>query len=245
MKEQTLLGGSGNLGVLCALMPKLSKEFGLQGDKIFNKWNKNWRFRKEISGHILSLINDKSKKSAFEMASDILGDDFISPEAIAEKMNIKYSDQQIQLMYNSMPFEESWYLTSKERNYLLCATPSRPMSLLDIRTLNMKNFYSESDGWYDKKKEQQAFSATNYVNQSFCEFWLALKKTAVDGSFSASWNDQKKLILPDEFIPNVPQATWPIVVTNLGVLSHANAFELSQKLKNDYLLWVKQDYFLE
>jgi len=30
----------------------------------------------------------------------------------------------------------------------------------------------------------------------------------------------------------------------LGVLSHANAFELSQKLKNDYLLWVKQDYFL-
>jgi hypothetical protein len=30
----------------------------------------------------------------------------------------------------------------------------------------------------------------------------------------------------------------------LGVLSHADAFELTQKLKNDYLLWVKQDYFL-
>lgn len=30
----------------------------------------------------------------------------------------------------------------------------------------------------------------------------------------------------------------------LGVLSHANAFKLTQKLKNDYLLWVKQDCFL-
>src|SRR5690606_21433649 len=42
--------------------------------------------------------------------------------------------------------------------------------------------------------------------------WLAIKKTVVNGSFNKNWNDQNKLLSPEEHVPNAAEFCWVVTI---------------------------------
>ncbi len=215
MKEKTLNGV--NSGILFAVYQKLAKELGLKGAEFADKYNKSWQFRREITNFILSLIgNKKRQKIAYEMPMDILGENnFITPEKITKKTEIKYSESQMALIYASLPQDEGWFKTSAEKNIILHPGTSYPMNLFDVRDIKPSNFHSEEGTLWTREKEKEFLSAINYANYANLqgyENWYALKKTAVECSLGKTWQDQQELILPDEFVPNVAQLAFSMSI---------------------------------
>jgi hypothetical protein len=211
MKERTL--NRTDLSVACSVIPKIFKLWGLSGREIWEKLNTNWRFRNEFAKVTLSLIDDKKqKKTAFEMAMDILKKDFITPEKVMHNSVLKYSEAQMKMMYASLPQDEGWYKSSVEKDIILHPGTPQPMNLFGVRAIKPANFYSKEKNWWTKDKEKKAFSFSDYVNLQGYEFWHAIKKTAVKDSFDKSWDKQQTLISLDEFVPNASQLAFSMSI---------------------------------
>jgi len=131
----------------------------------------------------------------------ILGTDFILPDEIAEARGVSYAEDQIQHLMDAIPSEDVLHWL-KANNFCLLPGPANPMSLLDVRSLEPKLFYSKTGGWYVDQKEK--FAREDKAN---CE-WLAIRKEPVPNSTRKSWNEQVALLSKDERVPNAGELSW-------------------------------------
>lgn len=142
-------------------------------------------------------------KPNYDTAHEILGNDFISPEEIADARNLAYSDEQLRQYHATLPSEEmmTW---CREHDAMLIAGPSTPLSLLQIRDLRPEYFYSKSGGWYAERS--QRFSREQKVESK----WYAVRKGIVPNSTSRTWNEQQPLLSEVEYVPNDAELEWAI-----------------------------------
>jgi len=167
------------------------------------------------------LENKNSKKrmalSGYELARDILGDDFITPYEVTKTLlqyHLFYSTRG--KLFNSYPVEQltafQGTLPSKKilrwlklNNYILVAGPPTKLSLFYIhRTLS--KLFSLKSPWYTKVGER--FSFTDTVGP----VWLAIRKGMVPNSIGKRWSEQRVLLRSDERVPNVAEAVWGLLV---------------------------------
>lgn len=152
-----------------------------------------------------AFLGEDTAKMSYDDVRAILGKDFITPEEIAtaRKLTYTYNEDQLQHFADTLPSEEE-LLWLRDNGFMLVAGPSIQMSLLEVRSINNKLFYAETEGWYANEREK--FARDENVN---CE-WLMLRKTPVANSTSKTWNDQQKLISEVEFVPNAAEVCWAL-----------------------------------
>lgn len=145
------------------------------------------------------LRNVTPQQKGYEPARTILGDDFISPEEVAEARGISYTEEQLKQLADTLPPAEmlQW---CKDNDYAVVAGSPTEMSLLDVRSAKSSLFYSKTEGWY----AGQPFAANEKV---VCQ-WLAIRKTEVINSLNKKWDAQQKLLSKDEEVPNAAEMSW-------------------------------------
>jgi len=134
-----------------------------------------------------------------EIAREILGNDIIFPNEIAEVRGLSYSEEQLERLAGMFPSEEVLHWC-KANNYAVMACPPEPMSLLEVRVLKPELLYSKSGGWYI----DQAFAEDDKTDFG----WLAICKDVVPKSLSKDWNEQLILITGEERVPNAGEFSW-------------------------------------
>lgn len=155
----------------------------------------------EFQAYLISGISRfTAKVPDYELARNILGKDFISPEEVAKsRKGVAYTDDQLSHFSDTVPSQEvlEW---CRDNGYMVVAGPNRPMSLLEVRALRKDHFYSKEGGWY----AEQAFAQNDKVETR----WIMLRKESVPQSTSKNWNGQQALLSVDEVTPNVAEVTW-------------------------------------
>jgi len=146
-----------------------------------------------------------AKAPDFTLARTILGDDFISPEEITAARGLTYTDEQIAELEQTLPSQEVLEWLRDNDFYLTAGSPS-DMSLLDIRELERRYFYSKEGGWYSEPSE--AFARNDKVT---CR-WLMLRKGPMPNSMSKTWSEQDQLISDIEVVPNAAEQVWGMTV---------------------------------
>jgi hypothetical protein len=73
--------------------------------------------------------------------------------------------------------------------------PGFPLSLLDVRATFADLFFSKTGGWY--AEEKQSFSRASVPVR-----WHLLRTTPVPESLGKTWDEQCRLLLPDEEVPS-------------------------------------------
>ncbi len=152
---------------------------------------------------IQAVIRRFSEVPDYALAREILGDDFIAPEEIAEARGLAYTDEQIKELGSSLPSQEvlEW---CRDNDCMLVAGPPKAKSLLDIRDLERDYFYSKRGGWY--ADEAEAFARNDKV---YCR-WLIIRKTPVENSTNKNWDEQQALLSDVEITPNIAELVWAL-----------------------------------
>ena len=142
--------------------------------------------------------------TGYELASAILGKDFITPEEISSaRPGIVYTEAQLEEFESTLPSREEldWL---RDNGFMLVAGPPRPMSLLEIRDIKNEYLYSKTGGWYSNDKEK--FARDDKATTK----WLKLRKGPVPNSTRKNWSEQQPLLSDVEYVPNVAEATWSV-----------------------------------
>jgi len=139
-----------------------------------------------------------------ELAHLILGDDYISPEEVANAYGVSYTEDQLKHFGDTLPDEKTlqWYRT---HGYMLVAGPSTELNLLEVRELDNKLFYSKTEGWYAENKH--TFAREDKVA---CGEWLAIRKDEVPNSLRKTWKEQQDLITEVEHVPNASEVSYAV-----------------------------------
>lgn len=155
----------------------------------------------------ITIPNDSGEAkpaTPYDLATMILGRDFVSPKEITAKYSsIVYTEEQLDAFESALPSREDleWL---RDNNFILLPGPNSSLSLLDIRNLNTAYFYAKTGGWYAEEKQ-------TFVSNDKTEVrWIALRKEAVPGSYSKNWEEQKALLSGLELVPNAAEAVWCI-----------------------------------
>ena len=162
-------------------------------------------FRQVQSGRVTKvtlqafLRNGQPQQKGYEPARTILGDDFISPEEVAEARGVSYTAEQLTQLADTLPSAEvlQW---CKDNGYAVVAGSPTEMSLLDVRSAKSSLFYFKTEGWY----ANQPFAANEKVT---CR-WLAIRKAEVSNSLNKKWDAQQKLHSENEQVPNAAEMSW-------------------------------------
>ncbi len=152
------------------------------------------------------------KKSTYELASKILGRDFISPVEIAKKRNLVYARRLLAACKATLPSEED-LVWCRDNHMLLTAGPPKAMSLTDIRTTRADFFFHtgpdhKNPDWFDD--EWDPVEKFHHEDRVRALSWIAFRKEAVKGSFSKEWTEQCVLVKAPMIIPNIAEALWPL-----------------------------------
>ena len=142
--------------------------------------------------------------TGYELASAILGKDFITPEEISSaRPGIVYTEAQLEEFESTLPSREEldWL---RDNGFMLVAGPPRPMSLLEIRDIKNEYLYSKTGGWYSNDKEK--FSRDDKAVTK----WLKLRKGPVPNSTKKNWSEQQPLLSDIEYVPNAAETTWSV-----------------------------------
>jgi len=139
-----------------------------------------------------------------ELARLILGDDYITPEEVATAYGVSYTDEQLEHFADSLPDTQT-ILWLRANGYMLIAGPSTEMNLLEVRELDNKLFYLNTEGWY--AEDSQTLSNNDKVSAGE---WLAIRKDEVPNSFSKTWKEQQGLITEVEHVPNAPEVSYAV-----------------------------------
>jgi len=179
------------------------------------------------------MDNNALKARSYGFIRTILGKDFITPEEIAETYGLSYSGELLRHLAETIPSEKvlRW---CGNNDFMLVAGPPNPLSLLEVRNIHPKLFYSEAGGWYIEQEEK--FSCKDKVVSG----WLMLRKTPVPGSTSKTWNEQRGLLTKEEYVPNTPEMVWGITrykeVSNAYLLSNIYARTSSVNSDNNHVI---------
>lgn len=137
-----------------------------------------------------------------DLAKLILGEDFITPEEVANARSLAYTDEQIEVLEQSLPTLEV-IVWCRVNGYILLPNPPEAMPLLQVRDLKREIFYSKEGGWY----ADQPFARNERTEVAT---WIAVRKDVVPGSTGKKWNDQLPLISDIERVPNAAEACWTL-----------------------------------
>jgi len=155
------------------------------------------------------LARFTSKLPDYTLAFSILGKDFISADEIAASRGLSYTEDQLIELAKSLP-DQTTLEQLRDSGMMLVAGPPTAMSLVDVRALHADYFYSkgpdqDDSGWYDDASEK--FAKTDKVEALA---WIAVRKEAVEDSFSKNWQEQQALVTEPMTIPNVAEAAWAL-----------------------------------
>ena len=152
----------------------------------------------------VAIARGDETPKGFALAMLILGDDFISPEDVANAYGFHYSDEQMTAFADTLPDEKTlqWLRTN---GYMLLATPPSDMNLLQVRDLDNQLFYSKSEGWYAKDNEK--FARDNVVSAGE---WLMVRKEPYPDSRRKNWDEQCSLLTEVEHVPNAPEVSYAV-----------------------------------
>ena len=164
----------------------------------------------ELFSKVADLITTLKKNAketvitVYDRSRQILGDDFISPDEVAEaRKSVSYCPEQLRHLEATLPSEEilKW---CKANNYAVVAGPPTPRGLLDTWSLNAQLFYSKTQqsSWY--WNDNQKFSRDD---QASCN-WIAIRKDIVPDSTSKNFGKQQKLLSKEEQVPNAVEFSW-------------------------------------
>ena len=146
------------------------------------------------------MRKDMSKK--YKIAQEILGKDFISTEEITKVRKLSYSDQLLEHLAKTFPSKRviEWL---KRKEFMLIAGPPEPMSIKEIRDLNVKLFLDETKKSYEDIKKF-------FRQDKILAEWLMLRKGKVPKSTDKSFKDQVGLLSRNEYLPNASEIAWAI-----------------------------------
>ncbi len=147
---------------------------------------------------------DPAPLTGYDLASIILGKDFIRPDEVAaNRPGVVYSDEQFESFENMLPGREELE-ELRDDGYMLVPGPAQPMALLDIRSLKPGYFYTKTGGWY--AEEKQRFSREDRAPTK----WLKLRKGPVPNSTGKNWDEQSPLLSAVEHVPNDAEVEWAV-----------------------------------
>jgi hypothetical protein len=139
----------------------------------------------------------------YNVAENILGNDFIPPEKIFEILGVKYGGDLKARFTKDLPPREmiEW---CRDNNHTVIAGPPRSMSIIQIRNFFPGNFCPKNNWFLDHE-----FAHREKIDSN----WFMIRKGIVPGSLNTTLNEQTKLINSHvEFIPNSAQLGWAFVV---------------------------------
>jgi len=136
-------------------------------------------------------------KQGYALAKHILGDDFISPELIAEVRNIKYGKSFLRHYITSLPSKE--IMEEIRGNFILIAGPNEnEIPLLRIYNFKPKLF---SGG-------NQCIREFLLIRDKISAEWLMLRKGIISNSAEEYWIEQQEFLCATEYIPTITEAVW-------------------------------------
>lgn len=146
-------------------------------------------------GMIRDLFLTK-KTSDFALAKSLLGEDFISPEQVAEACAVSYSKEDAEALIESLPSEEV-IRECKDNGFAVLPSPPTVMSASDV-------LRTWPDYFYHVPGDIKDFTCTGETSLG----WLTIGKMPVVNSINKNWEDQTKLLAEFEMIPNAAEAIW-------------------------------------
>ncbi len=178
--------------------------------EVFDSWNvgpeafarirrNHDTFGREVSAFM--NYGHEMRNRYFLLADTVLGNDVIFPEEITVARGLSYAKDQIRHLIDTLPSYDV-LVWLKMNNFCLMPGPPTPMSLLDVRFLEPKLFFSESDGWYADPRQDFA-----RYDKAICE-WLAIRKDPVPDSTRKNCNEQLMLLSEHEEVPNAGEMSW-------------------------------------
>jgi hypothetical protein len=157
-----------------------------------------------VGVQVAEAASSRTASAAYQTAVTILGDDFITPQEVAEtRSGVVYTENQLAEFEKTLPAEEElkWL---RDNGFMLVPGPGTPLSCLEIRALDPKYFYTKTGGWYAEEKQQ--FSRHQVVSTK----WLKLRKAPMPDSLSRTWDEQVKLLSELEYVPNDAEVEWGV-----------------------------------
>ena len=188
-----------NLGTAAKLIRLLGEE-GLH-DEVLHVLINDAKARRQVVQLMNAFAGSSGTSPTLQRAHDILGDDFISPQEIAEARGVSYTEAQLASLASTLPGKEvlQW---ARDNGFAVVAGPPSEMSLLDIHELNTGLFYSKNDPWFADKR--QKFARNDKVGTT----WFIVRKDPVPNSTRKTWGEQQELLNDAERVPNVAEVAW-------------------------------------
>ncbi len=145
----------------------------------------------------------------YDVARQILGADFISPEEIAKARGLAYTEDQLTLLRNKLP-DQAVFEQLRDNGMMLVAGPPIAMNMLDVRAVhvdffNWKGPIRNNSGWYDQESEK--FARSDKVEALT---WIAFHKEPLQDSLGKTWVEQQTLISEPVVIPNAAEVAWAL-----------------------------------
>jgi len=129
----------------------------------------------------------------------ILGDDFVSPEEVAEVYGWEYSEQQRVNLTDALPEFEA-LLRLRLKGCIVVATPPVEYTLMELRELDHSIISRKSSRWFIE--ENQRFSREDTLKAAS---WLVFRKEPLPNPRRAWWDE---LTDEDVSVPNAPEAAY-------------------------------------
>ncbi len=153
-----------------------------------------------------------SEYGTYAQAEKYLGEDFVPPERLGRHFNksfaenFQYSPEQLDHLADTVP-HVSMLIWAQENQHILVPGPISDLCLLDVRKLESDLFIGPADhsGWW----EEETFPQSDRVNKGE---WLLARKTDVPNSRSKKWDEQSELIAASEYVPNVAEVAYGMLV---------------------------------
>lgn len=143
-------------------------------------------------------------REVYEIARSVLNRDFISPEEVLlARRGITYSEAQLLHFAETVPSLEvlTW---CKENGAMLVPGPDRPLSLFDVRDLDLQYFSQEF-----RRIENWSLGAQDPLFRDVVSStWIALRKEPSPGSLCMSFDEQIPFLPEEESVPNAAEVAW-------------------------------------
>ncbi len=152
----------------------------------------------------VAIARGDETPKGYALATLTLGDNFISPEDVANVYGFHYSDEQMTAFADNLPDEKTlqWL---RSNGYMLVATPPTDCNTLQVRDLDNKIFYSKTEVWYAEDK--QKFARNDVVK---ADEWLMVRKEPYADSQRKTWDEQTVLLTDVEHVPNAPEMAYAV-----------------------------------
>jgi hypothetical protein len=134
-----------------------------------------------------------------------MGKNFLGIEETMRHFNAAFTQEELATLAE-IPFSETELEECKNTHLLVCGYP---MTILEIRAKApskkpKKTFYSYKDAWYNT----QAFATNEKVGLR----WYLIRKTAIENSFSKTFDDQKRLLGANDEVPRACELVYAVVL---------------------------------